>query len=88
MGLYSDTDMTTFSKYLSISSIVIMIKGDGPCLVRLYGSPPCPLYIYIVTCDFSFLYINLYFKTCKYFGQKINLLTYTYYHKKSGQADY
>ena len=24
MGLYSDTDMTTFSKYRSISSIVIM----------------------------------------------------------------
>ena len=37
MGLYSDTDMTTFCKYRSISSIVIMIKGDGPCLVRLYG---------------------------------------------------
>ena len=29
MGPYSDTDMTTFSKYRSISSIVIMIKGDG-----------------------------------------------------------
>ena len=86
MGLYSDTDMATFCKYRSISSIVIMIKGDGPCLVRLYDWPPCPLYIYSKHMIFLFLYINLYFKTCKYFGQKINLLTY--YHKTSEQADY
>ena len=32
MGPYSDTDMTTFSNYRSISSIVIMIKGDGSLL--------------------------------------------------------
>ena len=74
MGPYSDTDMTTFSKYRSISSI--MIKGDGSLLSSpIWLTSLSSLYLYS-NIWFSFLYINLYFKTCKYFRQKINLLTY------------
>ena len=71
MGPYCDTDMTTFSKYRSISSIVIMIKGDGSLLSSpIWLTSLSSIYIYIVTYDFLFYILTYILKLVNILDRK------------------